>query len=67
MSWSWRPERAPECMNGRVKCQEFWCLNTLKRPGYCLSCRKKQKERQSIEEQLKAQRPQTSTPDPTVG
>ena len=44
MSWAWKPERASECMNGRHKCKEFWCENLLKKPGYCMKCRRKQKE-----------------------
>lgn len=46
MSWAWKPERAPGCMNGRYKCQSFWCEKTLKKPGYCLKCRKQQKQAQ---------------------
>lgn len=40
MSWAWKPERAPECTNGMKKCQEFSCFRTVKRAGYCRSCRK---------------------------
>lgn len=52
MSWAWKPERASECMNGRHKCKEFWCENLLKKPGYCLKCRRKQKEAQKQQLQV---------------
>lgn len=45
MSWAWKPERASDCMNGRYKCQNFWCSRTLKKAGFCLKCRKEQKEK----------------------
>ena len=39
--WSYRPERAPECMNGRYKCSTYECTKLLKKPGTCMACRKK--------------------------
>ena len=39
--WSYRPERAPECMNGRYKCTTYECVKLLKKPGTCMACRKK--------------------------
>jgi len=43
MSWAWKPERASNCINGRYKCQSFWCLRILKKAGFCMKCRKEQK------------------------
>ena len=38
--WSYRPERAPECMNGRYKCDTYECVKLLKHAGQCMACRK---------------------------
>jgi len=43
MSWAWKPDRAPECMNGMKKCQEFSCFRIVKRAGYCRTCQKLRK------------------------
>jgi hypothetical protein len=39
--WSYRPERAPECMNGRYECTTYECTKLLKNPGMCMACRRK--------------------------
>ena len=43
--WGYRPERAPECLNGRYKCSTYECVKLLKHAGTCMACRKKQKRK----------------------
>lgn len=44
MSWAWKPERSPGCMNSLYKCSTLWCEKLLKKPNsFCMKCRKKQK------------------------
>lgn len=39
-NWSYRPERAPDCMNGRFLCSTYACERLLKHPGHCLACKR---------------------------
>ena len=48
MSWAWKPECAPGCMNSKYKCLNFWCEKLLKKENsYCMKCRKLQKQQQN--------------------